>query len=235
MSGSAPASAQQVLAFLPVAGTVGFSSSGTITVASTPVPAGETITYQGLTLTSVAGARTSGSNDFDGSGTVEAIAADIVAAMADPANAWATVVTASALGSVVSLTTIAVGYNTFGDLLSSDASMTTTGIAGGEVLLGSLLATATSMVNLNCWGEKTCDATIYLTLHFLASTIGGIPGSLGPASSIKIADIQKTYAIATPTDALFGSTQWGRMYMMLYDTVFCSGTTGSGICLGVTC
>jgi len=236
LSGSAPATVADVLALVPSAGDVGFPSNGTISVLSTPVPPGTTITYKGLTLTAIAGARTSGANDFDGSlGTADAILADILAAIQDPMNMWATSVTALSSAGSILLTTVAVGYNSFGDLLSSDASIVTAGMAGGEVLIGSLLATATSMVNAHCWGEKTCDATVYLTLHFLATTIGGIPGSLGPTSSIKIADIQKTYAIATPTDALYGSTQWGRMYTMLYDTVFCSGTTGGSVCLGVVC
>lgn len=235
MSGSTPATAPGVIAFLPTAGAVGFPSSGSVTVATTPVPAAATLTYQGLTLTAVAVARTSGANDFNGVGTEAVVAADILAAILDPANSWAGTVTASLAGTVVSLTTIAVGFNTFGSIVSSDASMTVTGMAGGELLLESFVATAARMVNVDCFGDKTCDATIYLSLHFMASTFGGIQGQTGSVSSDKVGDITTIYAMATPTDALFGSTQWGRMYTMLYDTVFCNGTTGAAECIGLVC
>ncbi len=236
MAGIVPATAADVLALVPAAGDVGSSSSGTITVATDPVPAGTTVTYLGVTLTSVFGVRTPGSNDFNGSLlTTDAIAADMLAAIQDPANAWAAVVTATLIGSVLSASSIAVGYNTFGSMVSSDASITVTGMAGGEVLLERMLATATSMVGTECWGDKTCDATTYLTLHFISSVQGGISGGTAPATSIKIADISKNYAVATPDDGLFGSTQWGRMYLSLRETVFCGGTTGAPLCLGLVC
>lgn len=233
MSGSTPATAPGVIAFLPTAGTVGFPSFGSITVALAPVPPGATLTYQALTLTAVAGARTPGSNDFNGVGTAAVIAADILAAILDTANSWATTVTASVAGSVVSLTTIAVGFNTFGSIVSSDASMTVTGMAGGEILLESFVADASRIVNADCYGDKTCTQTINATLHFMASTIGGIPGADGTVSGFKVGDISQNFAQATPTDALWGSTQWGRMYLMLYDTVFCNGTTGASESIGL--
>lgn len=238
MSGSTPATAPGVIAFLPTAGTVGFPSFGSVTVALTPVPPGATITYQGITLTSVAGARTPGSNDFDGSlGSTAAIAADILAAILDAANSWSAVVTASIAGSVVSLTTIAVGYNTFGSLISSDASVTITGMAGGEVLLESFVADAARMVNADCYGDKTCTQTINATLHFLASTIGGIPGADGPVSSVKVGDISQAYAqtALSPDAGLWGSTMWGRNYLILCETVFCNGTTGASLAIGMVC
>ncbi len=237
MSGSTPVTAPGVIAFLPTAGTVGFPSFGSVTVALTPVPPGATIIYQGLTLTSIAGARTSGSNDFDGSlGTTAAIAADILAAILDAANSWATVVSASLAGSVVSLTTLAVGFNTFGSIVSSDASITITGMSGGEVLLESFVADAARMVNIDCYGDKTCSQTINATLHFMASTIGGIPGADGPVSSVKVGDITQTYAqssLTSPDSGLWGSTQWGRMYLMLCETVFCNGSTGASLAIGL--
>ena len=63
----------------------------TVTVIASPIPAGETLIINGVTLTAVAGARTSGANDFDGSlGTPALIAAEIVAALNDPANSFST-------------------------------------------------------------------------------------------------------------------------------------------------
>ena len=239
MSGFDLATVADVVAIVPQAGDVGPSSTGIITVALTPVPAGETLTYAGLTLTSVAGARTSGSNDFDGSlGTTALIAADILAAIADAANSWATVVTSSISGSIVALTTIAQGYNTVDPLVSSDASMTTTGMTGGDALIAAMVNTAGTMINAGCWGVKTCDGSAYLALHFLSSVQGGLPGGKSPVSSIKIKDIAKTYAAATPSNDIFGSTAWGQMYLALWETVWCEGgVTGSNECLtfGVVC
>lgn len=231
-----PATVADVVALVPAAGTLGPASTGSITVISFNVAAGDSITYAGLTLTAVDGARTSGSDNFQGDlGLgVAATAAEILAAIQDPLNSWATVVTGTVAGAVVSLTTIATGSNSVGALTSSDlAMMTTTGMTGGDILILTMVNVAASMVNVACWGEKTCDATKFLALHFLASVEGGFSGAKPTATSIKIKDIGKTYSVATPTDALFGSTQWGKMYLMLYETVFCSGTTGADLCLGV--
>ena len=178
MSGSVAATVSDVLALVPGAGDVGSPSSGSMTVVSS-VPAAKTVTYLGLVLTSVAGARTPGSNDFDGSlATPALIAADMLAAIQDPANAWATVITATLSSAVISLTSIAVGYNTFGSIVSDDTSITVTGMAGGEIMLERMLATATAMIAA-CWEEKICDGTTYLTLHFVSSMypalVGGKP------------------------------------------------------------
>lgn len=235
MAGETPATVEQVVALVPEAGAVGPSSTGSITVATVPVPPGATLTYKGLTLTAVAVARTPGSNDFDGSlATVALVAAEIQASLADAANSWLTTMTGTVSADVLSLTTVGTGSDTVDALASSDASMTTTGLEGGDFAIQTYVDLAASMVNVDCWGEKTCDGTRFLTLHFLASTFGGIPGGKPTGSSIKIKGIAKTYAVAAPTDPLFGATKWGHMYLMLYDTVFCSGTTGGSLCLGVT-
>jgi hypothetical protein len=60
-----------------------------------PVPPGDTVSLGGIPLTSVAAPRTPGSDDFDGSlGTPALIAADLVAAINDPANSFSTFVVA---------------------------------------------------------------------------------------------------------------------------------------------
>lgn len=228
-----PATVGDVLAVVPAAGGVGPPSTGTLSVVATPVPPGTTITYQGHTLTAVAVARTSGANNFDGSlGSTAAIAADILAALADPANAWQAIVAAELAGSTISITTIEDGYDSEGALSSSHASITTTGLDGGSTLVDELVALAASMVAVTVWGEKTHSATQYLALHFLAQLDSTIAGGNAPVASVKIADIAKTYAVATPGDALYGSTSWGRMYLALYETVYSGGLTGAH-CLGV--
>ena len=235
MAGIVPATAADVIALVPLAATVGAPSTGTILIGAT-IPAGTTINYQGLVLTAVAGPKTSGANDFNGSGAFTDIAADIKAAISDPANAWAGSVTATVTGTLVSLTTVLVGYQTFGGLTMTApvVGVDLTGMAGGEVMLNTLVLQASLMVNVECWGEKTCLATLYLVLHFLSLIYPSTTGGASTATTIKIAEISKTYATATPTDALFGNTAWGKLYLALYDTVFCSGTTGGHLCIGVT-
>jgi hypothetical protein len=73
----------------------------TLTVGSAPVTAGSTITINGNVLTAVNGARTPGSDDFNGNaGSAPAIAADIAAALNDPLNSFSTFITpTNALGS----------------------------------------------------------------------------------------------------------------------------------------
>jgi hypothetical protein len=66
-----------------------------IDVGVSPVPPGQVVSIGGVSLTSVAGARTPGSDDFDGSlGTVALIAADMVSAINDPSNSFSTFVSA---------------------------------------------------------------------------------------------------------------------------------------------
>lgn len=72
--------------------------------------AGDTITIGGVVLTGVAGARTSGDNDFNaGLGSVAALAAEIAAAINDTENAFAEVVSAVAEGADITLTAVAPG------------------------------------------------------------------------------------------------------------------------------
>jgi hypothetical protein len=66
--------------------------------------AGAYFTIAGFTLTGVIGARTSGSDDFDASvATPPAMAIEITAAINDPANSFASFITATAVGSRVEL------------------------------------------------------------------------------------------------------------------------------------
>ncbi|NBP24923.1 MAG: hypothetical protein EBU81_10340, partial [Proteobacteria bacterium] len=82
-----------------------------ITVLTATVTAGTTVTIGGVTLTSVAVPRTPGSNNFNGSaGSATLVAADIIAAINDPANGFTTTCTAASTGgSQVQLTAISFG------------------------------------------------------------------------------------------------------------------------------
>lgn len=82
---------------------------GTITVETT-LTAGDTITIGGVTLTGVAGTRTSGSNNFNASlGTVNALAAEIQAALADTSNAFAASISSSVDGADITVRALLAG------------------------------------------------------------------------------------------------------------------------------
>lgn len=83
------------------------SATATITVGSPG--AGDAITINGNALTGVAGARTSGSDDFNVTGGGATAAADIVAAINDGANSFDGDVTAANVGAVVTITAVAAG------------------------------------------------------------------------------------------------------------------------------
>lgn len=86
-------------------------ATGSLTVAAAPLAAGDTVTIGGVTLTGVAGGRTSGGNNFNCTlGTTSALAAEITAAINDTANGFAAgTVTAVLDGSDVDLTAVVPG------------------------------------------------------------------------------------------------------------------------------
>ncbi len=120
-------------------------ASGTVTVNAAPLATGDTITINGIALTGTAGVRTSGSNDFSvSSGTTDGIAAEIVAAINDTANSFATLVEASSLLNVVTFTavtagsggnaiTLAVSTTPPGNMTPSGANLAGGGSAGSLV------------------------------------------------------------------------------------------------------
>lgn len=98
-------------------------ASMTITVNAAPLATGDTITIAGTALTGTAGVRTSGSNDFSVSSmTTDGIAAEIVEAINDTANSFATLVEATAALNVVTLTAVTAGVG--GDAITT-VSLTT--------------------------------------------------------------------------------------------------------------
>lgn len=80
------------------------TATGVVTVTSPPIAAGETVTVGDVTLTAVSGPAVAGSDTFDGTGTVAAIAASIAAAVnAGTLGGFGVATATSALG-VVTLT-----------------------------------------------------------------------------------------------------------------------------------
>jgi len=136
-------------ACVKIAGADAFASA-TVTVNTAPLATGDLVTINGLNLVGTAGNRTSGSDNFSVSGgTVDAIAAEIAAAINDPANSFASFVTAtSALGVVTieattagaggNLITLAVTTVPAGNLTASGATFAGGGAAGNEVGLNQI-------------------------------------------------------------------------------------------------
>lgn len=117
------------------------ASTGSITVNTVALTAAS-INIGDQTLTGVSGARTSGSNDFDMSGSTTAIAADIAAAINDANNTFQHICTASPAGAVVTLTASVKGTERDGIVVSATsnpgASFTPASFSGGVngILLG---------------------------------------------------------------------------------------------------
>jgi hypothetical protein len=113
---------------------------GTCTVAAAPLTAAE-LDIAGVKLTGVAGARTPGSDDFDMSlGTTDAIAAEIAAALMDPANSFITqgiLGAAIPAGSSITLVAGAAFPGPFGNTVSLAVTVTP---GGGLVLSGAAMA-----------------------------------------------------------------------------------------------
>jgi hypothetical protein len=96
-------------------------TSGRVVVQTT-LTAGDLVSINGVVLTGNAGPRTSGANDFNANlNTTPALATNIAAAINDPLNGFASSVSASASGNVVTLTPIS------GRIVALSASTTPAG------------------------------------------------------------------------------------------------------------
>jgi hypothetical protein len=105
---------------------------------------GDTVTINGLDLTAVSGARTSGNNDFSVDGTNFDVAQSLADAINDPANALVAYVSATAEFGEVTITSLLVG------VLGNDIGLSTTSTvitASGTTLSGGL-------GTVDCLGES---------------------------------------------------------------------------------
>ena len=146
-------------------------ASGTVTVNTAPLATGDLVTIGGVDLVGTAGVRTSGSDNFSVSGgTVDAIAAEIAAAINDPANSFASTVSAtSALGEVATTAVVAgAGGNAItlavttlpaGGLTASGATLAGGSAAGNSVGLEQVRLEGCSLVadavggNYQVWSD----------------------------------------------------------------------------------
>ena len=147
----------------------GVFASGTVTVNTAPLTAGDTLTIGVNTLTGVAGSRASGSDNFSVDGvTAAAIAAELVAAINDAANSFITDVTSEALAGVVTITaqspgvagnSIALASSTV-DMTASGATLTGGSAAGSRVLYDGLLLQDCDLVASGAGGYQIRADTV---------------------------------------------------------------------------
>lgn len=202
--------------------TFGANSTGDVEVAAVPGAPGGTIVIGGVTLISVAGARTSGSDDFSlASGTTTGIAQEIVDCISDAANSFTTLVTASIRTpglSIVDLVSVSTGVYSELPLTTNDAVsfvLSAATLEGGAAQLDSIITTTCSMMG-DCWGEKKSYGHLYRAAHFATVQSGGETGAV---SSKSIDKISVSYATTAPSDPDYGTTKWGRLYLALYKTL----------------
>jgi len=141
-------------------------ATGTLAVAATPSTA--TVTIGGVNLTPAGGARTPGANDYNNTlGTVNAIAAEIAAAINDPANGFAAIATALAAGAFVDLTAVPVGAaGNAVTLASSDGTVTVGGatLAGGiDAVDNTATAIAAAIDGINGYAAAAVGPVVTVT------------------------------------------------------------------------
>lgn len=156
--------------FTPAADT---QSTATLTVVATPSTA--TLTIGGVVLTAVAGARTSGSNNYDGSlGSTHLIAVEISEAINDAANGFSDIASANTPGAAVITLTAVTLKGTAGDaitLTTSDALDVSRTVFGGGV--DNTAGTATAI-----------GAAIDMLPEYSATVIGSVVTVEGPTGPL---------------------------------------------------
>lgn len=131
-------------------------STGTITVVIGTDAPGDTITIGGVALVAVAGARTSGANDFSlAGGTPTTVAADIVAALNDQANTFEFIVTATNLVGVVTLTAVPLGAA--GDAVTLVTTNAVAFAVSGATLAGGVDGAAIAAADANTIAQDILD------------------------------------------------------------------------------
>lgn len=181
-----------------------------ITVISVPVPAGTTITIGGTTLTAVAGARTPGANDFNGSlGTADLIAADIANAINDAANTFQSVVTASVAGATTTLTAVPEGTDGNGIVLSTSdpgsillsGADLTGGVDADTITIGGVATlTAVSGPRTSGANDFSVDGTTFDIAQSIADAIND-PANLFTSLVTATAEFGKVTILAVPPGA----------------------------------
>ena len=178
-----------------------------------------------VTLTAVA-VGPAGVDEFViGASDVET-AANIAAAINLAANSWGELVLASAIGVSIQVYSVATGSTTLYTVSSSNAADLTWSAAtleGGDCLIQSVLDFTCTMINASVWRCHATQGHLYLAAHFIAVQSNAGSGSV---TNKKIGDISAGFAVSASSDPDYGSTQYGRAYVMLRETVLALPTVG---------
>ena len=200
-------------------------ASGTVTVNTAALVAGDSITIGGTALTAVTGSRTSGSDNFSVDGaTTDAVATEISAAINDVANSFAATVSAFAVGAVVTITAVASGVG--GNSITIAVATTP---AGGLTASGATLTGGGDPPTLLSDGLYVigCDlvATGVGTRQIVSATVNNVfvrGGSFRGSSSTSSCVVTQTGNFR-----LFG-VEWTNNFEMYYDTASTEPSDGAG-------
>jgi hypothetical protein len=191
-------------------------ATGSFTVVTAPLAIGDFVSVDGINLTGVAAGRTSGANNFNCTlGTQAAIAAEIVAALNDPANAFAGTVTAVLDGTDIDLTastpgavgnTITLGATTVppGGVTTSGATLTGGGGTGSLVGVDGIEVVG---CNLNATGIGSKQILSETVNHIRVSG-----GSWRGSSSTSLASVSQTASF------VIDGVEWVNGIEVAYDT-----------------
>ena len=222
----------------------GVKSSGTILVNAVPVAAGTVLTVGGNTLTAGAGARTSGANDFDGSlGTVDLLAAELVAALNDAANAFSALIDASVLADTVTLTAVTAGVWGDGITLSTSSGVLFTlsglALAGGQdadtITVGVYTLTAVTGTVTSGSNEFSVDGSTSVIAGSIASNLNNPNNSFTStvsalaASNVVTLTANSDYYLGVQGNTIALSTTASALTVS--DTTL-TGGTGTEVCVG---
>ncbi len=191
-------------------------ASGTVTVVTAPLAAGDTLTINGTVLTGIAGTRAAGSNNFSTLGsTITAVAAELTAAINDALNGFATTVKATAAAGVVTIQAITAGSG--GNAITLATSTTP---SGGITLSGATLSGGSASGSLVLSEALLVEDTI-----LIASGAGGYQINASTANDIWVrggtwrgSSATSTTLIADCASFRVSGLEWANDFNLSYDT-----------------
>ena len=202
--------------FCPDFSAYGCPSTGSIAFDG-PGLAGDTLTIGTLTATAIAGARAAGSSTWTIGATAADSAANFAVMLSD--SLFSEVVDRTVVSTLVTLSTVAVGYSSLLDVsvTGTASDYTITEFSGGALMVDTVIASVCGIVGA-CFGGQRHLAQYYLTAHMLA----GLKGlDVGVQTSAAINAISAGFT-STPfglSDAVYSGTSYGRQFLLVRSIV----------------
>lgn len=183
-----PAAPTQATANVQVTGTpvVNVDATGTVTVGGTPIAVGLTLTVGTQALTAVAGARTPGNNDFNGTlGSTTLLAAEIADAISDINNDFRALVTATATLGVISFTSAVAGAAgnsialvSTSPLMVASAATLTGGVSADTLTIGGIALTAVQGARTAGGGDFSINGSSFDIADDIVAAIADVNNNL---------------------------------------------------------